>query len=111
LGNQFKGLPEKETPNQTSDSRAQTGGKVGIGARKPKALTAEIIRFLIVGTLAFVVNFTVLSLTAEHIFHTEHGWGLYLATALGFLSGVVVNYVLSILFVFRNARANERWYA
>ena len=104
-----KGLLKKETPNQTPDSRAQTGRKAGIGARKPKALIAEIIRFLIVGGLAFVVDFTVLSLTAEHIFHTEHGWGLYLATALGFLAGVVVNYALSILFVFRNARTDSSY--
>jgi len=102
-----KGLLKKETSNQTPDSRAQTGKKAGIGARKPKALTTEIMRFLIVGALAFVVDFSVLSFTAEHIFHTEHGWGLYLATALGFLAGVVVNYVLSVLFVFRNARTNS----
>lgn len=72
-------------------------------------LSAEIMRFLFVGGLAFVVDFSVLSFTAEHIFYVGHGWGLYLATALGFLAGVVVNYVLSILFVFRNARTDSSY--
>ena len=72
--------------------------------KKHYNLSAEIVRFLIVGGLAFVVDFSVLSFTTEHIFQMEHGWGLYGATALGFLAGVVVNYVLSILFVFQKAR-------
>lgn len=105
----YKGLLEKETLNQnkTLVSRARTGRKTSRGGRKPYTIIAEIIRFLIIGGLAFAVDFTVLSLTAEHIFHAEHGWGLYLATALGFLAGVVVNCVLSTLFVFRNARADS----
>jgi putative flippase GtrA len=93
-------------PCSKESEEVQPKQRLGIDMRKLPALSAEIMRFLIVGGLAFMVDFSILSLSAEYLFHTEHGWGLYMATALGFLAGVVVNYVLSILFVFRSARTS-----
>lgn len=75
--------------------------------RREIALITEIMRFLLVGGIAFIVDFTVLSVFAERVFHDPYGWNLYLATALGFLAGVGVNYVLSVSFVFKAARSNR----
>ncbi|KLU62345.1 GtrA-like protein [Peptococcaceae bacterium CEB3] len=75
---------------------------------RQRALVFEILRFLIVGSLAFVVDFAILALSVRYLFHVNHGWGLYAATAFGFLAGVVTNYALSVLFVFRSAKASRR---
>lgn len=62
----------------------------------------EFARYCVVGGLATVADFGVLVL-AKNLLGSLR-WGLYAATALGFAAGTVVNYSLSIWFVFHSAR-------
>ena len=67
-----------------------------------KQLCLEIIRFLIVGGLATLVDYLVFWIFDAFVFPAS--WGtvaLVLATGLGFCVGLTVNWVLSVRFVFR----------
>lgn len=70
---------------------------------KKRAFAEEFFRYVLVGSLAAAVDFGTLFLLRETILKDSAG-GLYLATAGGFFSGLVVNYILSLTFVFRSAR-------
>ena len=71
--------------------------------KRIKNLIGEFVRYLLVGGLSFVVDFLVLCFFQELVFHHVQ-YGLYYSTALGFLSGLTVNYILSITFVFDAAK-------
>ena len=71
--------------------------------RRIKSLIGEFVRYLFVGGLSFVVDFLVLCFFQELVFHHVR-YGLYYSTALGFLSGLTVNYILSVTFVFAVAK-------
>lgn len=68
-----------------------------------KPLFFEFMRFCIVGGAAFLADFGVLVLL-NNILPEYAGLRLYFATAGGFIVGLTVNYILSIRFVFINAR-------
>ena len=69
---------------------------------KNKNSLFELIRYCIVGAVAAVVDLLVLSLLIEYIFMGEKtGWPLTISTATGFISGLICNYVLSMLFVIK----------
>ncbi len=59
----------------------------------------EFLRYCIVGGVAFLADFGTLVLTQE-IFLKRFTFGIYIATVFGFIVGLVVNYVLSLWFVF-----------
>ena len=73
----------------------------------------EIFRFLLVGGLATIVDYLVMGVTTYllsknnfdsflNVF-TDKGietWVVQLSTTLGFIAGLIVNYVLSIIFVY-----------
>ena len=81
--------------------------------------TKEIFRFLIVGALATIVDLLAMSL---FIYSTQsakfesfldvflHGkaiassWAVIVGSAVGFLFGLIVNYLLSCCFVFENTK-------
>lgn len=73
-------------------------------SEKQKKLIKEFIRYFFVGGSAFLVDFGVLVLTREFIFKGMGETGILIATALGFIAGLIFNYILSILFVFDNAK-------
>ena len=60
-----------------------------------RKLLKQIIRFGIVGVIAFVVDYTLLLLLTE-----QFGLHYLLSSALSFLASVAVNYILSVRFVF-----------
>lgn len=78
---------------------------------------AEILRFLIVGGLATIIDFFCMSLFL-YIFNLEaydhnllnvffsrgeaSAWSVVVGTGVGFVISLVFNYLLSILFVFQN---------
>ncbi len=79
-----------------------------------KELIYEIIRFLIVGGTATIVDYIVYYLFREWILPPElinnQAWdtaSLVIATALGFTVGLIVNWLLSISFVFKNVKNKE----
>lgn len=75
--------------------------------QKYSALIKELFRYAIVGGIAFLVDFGVLCLFRESIFPPTQ-LGLYGATAMGFISGLAVNYILSLWFVFLSAKGTKK---
>ena len=68
----------------------------------------EFLRYAAVGGAAFAVDYGLFFLSKEFIFNALGNTGVYMATALGFIAGLVFNYVLSILFVFKSAREQNK---
>lgn len=71
---------------------------------KFKVLVYEFLRYGVVGGIAFLADFGSLYLAKEYIFTNQLTYGIYLATALGFVVGLIVNYSLSLKFVFIQAK-------
>ena len=59
----------------------------------------EFFRYAIVGGIAFLADFGTL-VAVQELFLKSYSWGVYLATVFGFIIGLIVNYVLSLWFVF-----------
>lgn len=68
-----------------------------------KKFALEFGRYFIVGGLAFIADFGVMTACKEWLFSTIP-YGLYYAVTLGFIVGLIVNYFLSIRFVFESAK-------
>ena len=62
-------------------------------------LAGEFLRYAIVGGVAFLADFGTLVL-AQECFFKQFACGVYVATVFGFVVGLIVNYVLSLWFVF-----------
>jgi putative flippase GtrA len=76
-----------------------------------KQLLAEIFRFLLVGGLATIADYIVFYLFRQWLLPSSliggKGWditSLAIATAFGFVVGLIVNWVLSVKFVYRQVR-------
>jgi putative flippase GtrA len=70
---------------------------------KIKSTLLEFFRYLLVGGSAFLVDFGTLVLCKE-VLLPEFPLKLYVATAIGFIAGLIFNYILSITFVFEVAK-------
>ena len=88
---------------------------------------AEIIRFLIVGGLATIIDFSAMSVTLycfepslyPHFYQVWIGGGnpstlaTIVGTGVGFMAGLIFNYTFSVLFVFHeqgNARSAQGFF-
>jgi putative flippase GtrA len=71
-------------------------------------LVSEFIRYLLVGGSAFLVDFCILVLFNRVLLPESLPYRLYIATAIGFIAGLVFNYIFSILFVFRSAKNGNK---
>lgn len=67
----------------------------------------EFMRYAVVGGIAFLVDFAVVVLTEECLLKSFSA-GVYVAVFLGFVAGLVVNYRLSLRFVFRESDYGRR---
>ena len=65
--------------------------------RKLLSLFWEFFRYAVVGGIAFLADYGTLFLFLTG----ETPWELFISTAAGFIVGLIVNYVLSLTFVFR----------
>lgn len=63
----------------------------------------EFLRYLVVGGLAFLVDSLLVIVGQERLLVGIPG-SLYIATGVGFLAGLAVNYWLTLRIVFRNGR-------
>jgi putative flippase GtrA len=79
-----------------------------IDKEKVKPLIKEFARYLIVGGTAFLVDYSTLYLTKTYLFANVGDWGVYLATAIGFIAGLIYNYILSLVWVFKSARERNK---
>lgn len=75
---------------------------------KLKSLIKEFARYLVVGGAAFLVDWGTLYLTYNFVFVNLGEWQLILATAAGFILGLVFNYILSLIWVFQSARNSNK---
>ena len=69
--------------------------------RKLLSLFWEFFRYAVVGGIAFLADYGTLFLFQELILTGGTPWELFISTAAGFIVGLIVNYVLSLTFVFR----------
>jgi len=76
--------------------------------KKHQSLIMEILRFLLVGGLATLVDFGVFELCMYCIFkNLSSPSDLIISTSLGFLIGNIINYILSIVFVYKGAKDDK----
>ena len=90
------------------------GGKP---VRDKKKLLFELLRYCVAGGAAFLFDTATLYLFNDLILPDmgrtafagmELDWRLAVATSLGFIVGIVVNYLISIWFVFTTEKQKER---
>lgn len=74
--------------------------------KKYKPILFEFLRYLLVGGVAFVIDSGVLALLKEFILTGGSSIELVFCTAAGFVAGLIANYVLSLIFVFRKKDNN-----
>jgi putative flippase GtrA len=75
---------------------------------KNTKILKEFFRYLLVGGSAFIIDFTILYLFKTYVFHNIGIMGIYISTALGFIGGLVYNYILSLIYVFDTAKENNK---
>lgn len=88
--------------------------KTGNKKQTKKELFFEILRFLLVGGLATLADYAVFFLFRQYLLPAEllagRFWdiaSLVIATAFGFLVGLIVNWLLSVAFVFRAVKDKD----
>ena len=95
-----------------------------INRDKLTSLVKEFARYLVVGGAAFLVDWGTLFLTYNYVFISMEdklwtittaagsvvlgNWCLILSTAAGFILGLIFNYILSLLWVFKSAQQQNK---
>ncbi len=76
---------------------------------KDKKTFFELLRYLVVGAIAALVDLGVLALFTELVFSgNKETLALTVSTAAGFIGGLIANYMLSMLFVFVNPEQKKK---
>ena len=74
-----------------------------------KALIFEFLRYVLVGGIAFLVDFGTFALFRELLFGGKTGTvAITVSTAAGFVAGLAVNYILSMLIVFKTEKQQKQ---
>lgn len=71
-------------------------------------LLCEFFRYVLVGGSAFIIDIGTIYLTKTFFFQNLEITGILLATACGFISGLIYNFVLSSVFVFKKIDENAK---
>jgi len=72
--------------------------------RVARTLAGEGFRYFVASAAALAADFTVL-VTATELFKVHY----LVSAALGFSAGLVINYILSVTWVFQERRLQNRW--
>jgi putative flippase GtrA len=75
---------------------------------KIKDIIGEFFRYLFVGGTAFLVDITLLYIFKNYIFYNLAETGVYISTAIGFMGGLVYNYIFCLVFVFKSAKERDK---
>lgn len=85
---------------------------------KKKNLIKELLRYCVAGGTAFVFDLAVKTLFYSvilpsdmgrfSIFGFENEWRVILSTAAGFIVGLIINYIVSVLFVFTSQSQKQK---
>ena len=76
---------------------------------KKKQLLAEFLRYAVVGGFSFLVDAGVLAAVKELFYRENCTPGqMAICVAAGFVAGLIANYLLSSLFVFRSEEQKQR---
>lgn len=75
---------------------------------KNKSVILEFARYLVVGGLSYILDSCILFIFKEFVLPDWNGAGLLLATAIGFCAGLLLNYFLSLHFVFSSAKHENK---
>lgn len=75
---------------------------------KNKEVLIEFIRYVFVGGTAFVIDILTLYFFKTKVFLTLGDIGIYISTALGFIAGLIFNYIFSLIFVFKSAKEEKK---
>lgn len=81
------------------------------GKQTKKQLLLEVLRFLIVGGIATIADYFMAYAFIHWILPEKivgATWSLIISTAMGFLVGLIVNWILSITFVFKQVKDKEK---
>ena len=90
-------------------SEIKNNSKLNNFYQKNKGIILEILRFLLVGGLATIIDFAVFELCMYVLFSTlEETLNLVLSTTCGFVVGLIFNYIFSIIFVFKGAKEDKK---
>ena len=80
--------------------------------KKNRQLIHEFFRYVLVGGLAYIIDFFFLFLANTFLFSHLGNKGILIAASLGFSAGLIFNFILSFSFVFKiideNANRNRR---
>lgn len=63
----------------------------------------EFFRYALVGGVSFLADFGTLTFFEEIVFGQREDWQIFVSTAAGFIVGLIMNYILSLIFVFRSS--------
>ena len=85
-----------------SDRNEVVLSDIDLPARSQSALYGQALRYLIVGGIAFVVDFSVLVFLKE-----LDGFNYLVAAAVAFACGLVTNYILSVRWVFTSRSVHQ----
>lgn len=72
-----------------------------VGELITPSVIKEFLRYAVVGGISFLADFGTLTLFEELIFRQQTDWQIFISTAAGFIAGLIINYILSLIFVFR----------
>jgi putative flippase GtrA len=92
------------TISSSDQARSNPDGLVGRAIALGRKLAGESLRYFVASAAALAVDYAILVGATELL-----GVHYLVSAALGFSAGLLVNYLLSILWVFKERRLKNRW--